>query len=256
MDFNHIILEDEQKGLFIKMVETMREIPRENRSPMIEANSSNGNCLIVSGGPNITGFAYEDPDTLTSVGLLQLGFGSRGSKNYSVTPFGYKYYEWLMKQQGKPIERIERNIRKYLELDDFKNIYIDAYKNLMLAEEKLWVSDSQEHFTTIGHLCREAMQEFADQLYINVLKQNSDERKSKDKNRIKEVIEAQGTYSGKTVKSFLKALYYYWDCLSNLVQRQEHGADKEGEKLTWEDARRIVFQSINIMVEMHRTLSK
>ena len=38
----------------------------------------------------------------------------------------------------------------------------------------------------------------------------------------------------------------------DLVQRQEHGGQKEGEPLGWEDGRRVVFQTANVMVELHR----
>ena len=61
---------------------------------------------------------------------------------------------------------------------------------------------------------------------------------------------------GTTVKPFIDALIVYWGTLDDLVQRQEHGAQKEGEALSWEDARRLVFQTINVMVELRRTLPK
>lgn len=50
MNFDQIILESEQQDLFIKMVEMIRSVPRENRSPMIEANSFDGTCLIMPKG--------------------------------------------------------------------------------------------------------------------------------------------------------------------------------------------------------------
>ena len=257
MDFEHIILEEEQKELFIEIVEGFKSAPRENRSPMIEANTKDGTCLVMPGSANLKGFAWEDPDTLANAGLLQLSFNSRGGKIYTVSPIGFKYYEWFMKQQGKPVERIEGNIRNYLDLNDFKHTYIDAYNKLKLAEEKLWASDSQEHFTTIGHLCREAMQDFADRLYILVFDQPSTDPKNQTIKRIREIIRKMDTKKGKTVKPFLDALVVYWGTLSDLVQRQEHGAEREkGEELSWEDARRVVFQTINVMVELQRTLGK
>jgi hypothetical protein len=39
-----------------------------------------------------------------------------------------------------------------------------------------------------------------------------------------------------------------------LVQRQEHGAQKEVTPLTWEDARRVVFQTCVVMYEINRAL--
>jgi hypothetical protein len=46
----------------------------------------------------------------------------------------------------------------------------------------------------------------------------------------------------------------YWGTVSDLVQRQEHGAQKQGAELTWEDARRVVFQTAIVMYEVSRAL--
>ena len=57
---------------------------------------------------------------------------------------------------------------------------------------------------------------------------------------------------GDSHRAFLDALLAYWGTVSDLVQRQEHGAKKEGEPLTWEDARRVVFQTAIVMFEVAR----
>ena len=44
--------------------------------------------------------------------------------------------------------------------------------------------------------------------------------------------------------------------MSDLAQKQEHGGQKEGEPLVWEDTRRIVFQTILVMFEIDKSLSK
>jgi hypothetical protein len=46
---------------------------------------------------------------------------------------------------------------------------------------------------------------------------------------------------GSTGKQFLDALVAYWGTVSDLVQRQEHGAQKEVSNLVWGDGRRVVF---------------
>ena len=260
MNFEHIILEEEQKDLFIRILETMKQIPRENRGSMIEANTKDGTCLIMPtkkpGQADIEGFARGDLDILAEEGLLRLEFTSKGNKRFTLKPISYKYFEWLMKQQGKPVERIEKNILKYIELDQFKTTHSEAYKKLKLAEEKLWTNDSQEHFTAIGHHCREAMQEFTDKLYDGVFGKESADTKPSTVKRLQEIIEKKGAEKGETVKPFLDALLAYWGTLSDLVQRQEHGGQKEGEPLTWEDSRRVVFQTVNVMVELDRTLGR
>jgi hypothetical protein len=56
------------------------------------------------------------------------------------------------------------------------------------------------------------------------------------------------------VKEFEEALLAYFGTVSDLIQRQEHGAQKEGEGLMWEDARRVVFQTALVMFELDRVL--
>jgi hypothetical protein len=60
---------------------------------------------------------------------------------------------------------------------------------------------------------------------------------------------------GTTAAPFLVALLAYWGTVSDLVQRQEHGAQKEGGPLVWEDGRRVVFQTAIVMFEVDRALS-
>ena len=255
MNFDHIILEPEQKDLFIRMVENVRSVTRENRSPMIEANSNDGTCLIMPKG-NISGYAYGDPDALASVGLLNMDYGSTGSKRYVISPIGYQYYEWLMKEMGKPVERIEKHSFNYFDSGDFRKTYKEAYDKLKQAEELLWSSDSDANFSAIGHHCREALQEFADTLYEQVIGKPSEEPKASTVKRIRAIIEAKSTETGKTITAFLESLLPFWGTVSDLIQRQEHAGQKEGKPINWEDARRVVFQSANVMFEMHRTFKK
>ena len=58
---------------------------------------------------------------------------------------------------------------------------------------------------------------------------------------------------GETHQAFLHALLTYWGTVSDLVQRQEHGAVRDKEPLTWEDTRRVVFQTAIVMFEIARS---
>lgn len=256
MSFDQIALEPEQKELFIQMAEAAKSVPRENRSPFILANSKDGTCLIAPApagmNSNIRGFAHGDPEVLASNGLLNPGFGSRGGKNYIITPEGFLYYEWLMKQQGKPVERIEKQTLQYLEFAEFRKKYRDAYRKLKEAEEMLWAAEKEEQFTIIGHLCREAVQDFAGELYKQVFGNYSESPIEHTNNRIEAVILER--YNSKKVRKYLRTLFEYWKAVEGLVQKQEHRGQKEKEKLTWEDARRLVFQTVNVMVELDRAL--
>jgi hypothetical protein len=67
-------------------------------------------------------------------------------------------------------------------------------------------------------------------------------------------VAARASKIGSTEKPFLEALVAYWGTLSDLIQRQEHGALREGDALVWEDDRRVVFQTCVVMYELSRAL--
>ncbi len=72
--------------------------------------------------------------------------------------------------------------------------------------------------------------------------------------RIESVLKQHADKLG-SLEPFLIKLLDYWGAVNGIVQRQEHGAQKEGEPLKWEDARRVVFQTMLVMYEIDRTLS-
>ena len=57
------------------------------------------------------------------------------------------------------------------------------------------------------------------------------------------------------VRPALDALLAFWGTVSDLVQRQEHGALREGEQLVWHDGRRVVFLTMTVMHEIDSALS-
>lgn len=90
------------------------------------------------------------------------------------------------------------------------------------------------------------MQEFATALVDKFRPSDVASDKAHVVARIKAVLEEKKKRLGSTGKQFLDALVAYWGAVSDLVQRQEHGAQKEGSSLTWEDGRRVVFQTAMI----------
>ena len=59
---------------------------------------------------------------------------------------------------------------------------------------------------------------------------------------------------GDATLGMLNAMSGYWDALSALAVRQEHGALKDGDPLDWDDARAVVFQTLFVMYELDRNL--
>lgn len=259
-DFSHVRLEEEQKQLFKEIVERVKSIPRENRMKINLSKSLNGSSLMIRGwdGENydMNNVFDGDLEELAKKGFLDQSFGSKGSPQFYVTPEGFDYYEWLMKQQGETIERMEYEVQSFIDSKSFSESYPEAYKKLSKAEELLWGSDEDEQFTTIGHLCREAVQEFADQIYSEHVPDGDITNKKKTINRINEVIEKQKSELGNTLPPFLESLTTYWKNLNDLVQRQEHGAEAEEEILKWIDAKRVVLHTMVLMYEIHQSVDQ
>ena len=72
--------------------------------------------------------------------------------------------------------------------------------------------------------------------------------------RLKAVLASRAGSIGNTESAFIDALVSYSGAVADLAQRQEHGSQREGSALVWEDARRLVFQTMVLMYEVARTL--
>ena len=144
---------------------------------------------------------------------------------------------------------MQRRVKEYLDAERFRARHPKAVAKWQEAEARLWDDDSQDSFTTIGHLCREAMQEFAASMlrHAGITPRESDPAKSVS--RIREFLEARRSEMGDSFAAFLDALLVLWGTVSDLAQRQEHGAQKEGSPLGWEDGRLLVFHVAVVMFE-------
>jgi hypothetical protein len=206
------------------------------------------------GGIKITG-SMTDAEILAEKGLLGLSYGSTGTPQFHVQPEAIQYYREL-KQEVQPFEAVNKEVQEFLSSDGFKNSFPAAFKKWADAGALLWESDSERQFTTIGHLCRECLQEFADALVQKYDPPGIDPDKAHTVSRIKNILRLRSSNLGSTEIEFFEKLIGFWQAVSDLVQRQEHGGQREGAMLTWEDARRVVFQTGIVMYEVDRSLMK
>jgi hypothetical protein len=251
--FDHIILQQEQEDLLKNMIEAVRNTPRDQRSRFILVDGG----MVHSGLPG--GF-YDvhlgDLEVLTRYNLLSRTSNSRGAPVYDVHPLGFQYYEHLQKRNGEPVDQIETEVRLYIDAHDFEHRHHLAYQKWHRAASRLWSSESDSDYTEIGHLCRDALMEFAEDLVNEFRPENAPADKQKTVDRIRSVLRQRKSVLGATEQPFLHALIAYWGTVWDLVQRQEHGGQKEGEPLVWEDARRVIFQTAIVMYEIDRALRR
>ena len=255
--YPHIPLEEEQEQLLQILVEASRNVDRTKRQEFMFVETFGGAGLTHPGLPDREMSFYRgDIETLGREGLLALRYGSHGAIFFDVAPLGFRYYDELKRRLDQPVERIEAAVRQHLDADRFQRRYPEAYGKWAEAETLLWSSESESQFTTIGHLCREAMQEFADALVQQHQVPDVDPDKARTVSRVRSVLDSKQEQLGSTEKPFLEALLAYWGTVSDLAQRQEHGGQKEGKPLMWEDARRVVFQCAIVMFEIDCAVSR
>ncbi len=253
--YSRVLLEPVQEELLSSIVEAARNVPREERRKFFVAQTTGRDSLVHPGIKNGENRIYfGDVEELGRQGLLAIGFGSTGTPNLDVTAFGFRYYEHLKRKKGEAVERVETTMRDYLNVPEFRAKYPEAFAKSSSAEDLLWRTDTQQQLTTIGHLCREALQGFVTTLVERYQPPDVNTDKTKTVARLKTVLGFNAAQLGMTKKDLLEALLAYWGTVSDLIQRQEHGAYKEGEQLVWEDARRVVFQTMIIMFEIDKTL--
>ncbi len=245
-------LEPEQQQLLESMVESVRDLPREGRGGFLLVATSGGSFLIHPSVKQRSEVYRDDLETLADRGFLRRRFNSSGGPIFDITSAGIAEYQEWKNSQGTAVDRIETEVRKYIDDADFADRHPGSLERWHRAERLLWGSDSTAELTNIGHLCREAMQEFASELLRANPIEDSDSDPTKTIRRINAVLRHR--YAGEAVSAFLDALLAYWGTVSDLTQRQEHGAHKEGQPLVWEDARRVVFQTAMIFFEVDRTI--
>lgn len=246
----------EQEQLLAQMVEASRGIPRDQRQKFLLINTMAGSYLIHPGLPARPKVIAEDVETLAHVGLLAVSYGSRGTPNYFVTPAGYQHYETAKRLRGGPVQQMEAEVRSFLDADAFSSAYPGAFAKWTAAVDRLWSADSAGEATTIGHLLREALQEFATALVERHDPPDAPDNPAKDVARIRSVLRSVDDRLGSAECALLDALLGYWGAVTDLAQRQEHGSQREGQPLEWEDARRLVFQVAILFFEFDRSLQR
>ncbi len=164
-----------------------------------------------------------------------------------LTKKGLLKYEELNNIIKTPIIMISNYLKDFLTKGDLQQKYPKAFNKWAEADKLLWMKKEDEN-TTIGHKCRECLQEFASELIIKLEIENADDDIKHVKNRLKSVLNECNI--GKTLPKFIERFYSYIDIINDLVQKQEHGASKENVNLTWNDSRRVVFHTALIMLEV------
>ncbi len=175
------------------------------------------------------------------------------SSSFDVSPQGLWAYNQLHTQAVAPQASVVEDLQRFVDSEMFAKTYPAALERWQAAAQILWSGDANGPLTEVGHFCREAMQEFAAALSSD-LPVYAASSKPDTVRRIRAVLGTCESRLGGTAVKMLEALLDYWGTVSDLAQRQEHAGAREGEPLQWEDARRLVFQTLVVMYEVDRAV--
>lgn len=247
-------LDPAQEQALALLVEATRRLPREARRPFYGARSATSHNLILihpevpEGHP---GIYPGDLDELVSRGLVRRSMPGGRTWTFEVTARGFRHYEELARRQGGAEKAIEQQTRSYIDSSGFRSRHSGAFAKWSEAERLLWGSDSDQSLTVVGHDCREAMQLFATSLLERYPSPDAPADPARTKSRVAAVVQGLASSSSSS-RDLAVHLLSYWSAVVESVQRQEHGAQKEGRHLLWEDARRVVFHTLFAMTELDR----
>jgi hypothetical protein len=253
----YLPLENDQVNVLCLLVEAYRNIEPQKRVEFIVTRGSNSDLVLHPGfNKGWTDISIVDLRMLDSVGLVKIleQDDPHAEFKFILTPNGLKYFELIKQKEIEPIKRVEKDILQFIELETFKSKYGNAYKKWKEAETLLWKADNNELYSAIGHLCREAVQEFLDKLIIDNNLQNEFSDKTKTKNRLEGILQKNRDQLGKTLPGFYTSLLSYWNALVDLIQRQEHSGLNEGEEISFNDAKRIVFQTAVLFYDISKRI--
>jgi DNA-binding PadR family transcriptional regulator len=148
-----------------------------------------------------------------------------------------------------PFERVRDEARNVLASRLFADRYPGAFEAWVAAERLLWEEDTPSNLTTIGHNVRDATQRFTTTLVEEHRPPTVAVDQALVEKRLGAVIAMHRNRLGVARRQVLEALGDLWEANNRLIQRQVHGASKEDEPVTWDDARRIVYLTMFLMVE-------
>lgn len=167
-----------------------------------------------------------------------------------VTPEGLRVSGVSHRSQGAGRQMLEV-LAGYLDEEAFRRRHPQAHEEWRSAFD-LYRVNPERHAKHIGLGCRTSIDAFADDLVRETGAEVDADAGSVD--RIRAALRARRSGMPKRLPAALDALVRYWGAMSDLANRQTHGARKEGEQLTREDARRLLFQLMYVMHELDRAI--
>ena len=245
-----------QEELLEELVEATQSLPRHAQELTLISGTDQepGELVLTSDGKMIRALR-SDIWQLDNEGLVsgQWNISDAVSVPFGLTKAAYDWYQERRKT-ADAMGGVEADIEVHLRSTGFMERFPDACQRWSEANELLRSSTPEQDLTTVGHKAREAMQRFASALVDRYQPPGVEADVAKTINRMKAVVDVAAPDASSRRRAVLDALFELWKATNDLVQRQEHGDQKVGDSVTWDDARATVFQVGNVMFEVDRVL--
>jgi hypothetical protein len=162
-------------------------------------------------------------------------------------------------------ERIEDYLRAYLEDELFRSAHPLAYGRWLVAWEMLWCADTRAKVIAAAQRTPAAIQAFASSLlergtplamdphWPELLADGS--RRPDPLDGLTSVADAYREQLGDERSELLGRLLEHWRALLLSVRRHDDRSRPPGERLHWEDGRRLVLFTALVMVEFDRSFA-
>jgi DNA-binding PadR family transcriptional regulator len=154
----------------------------------------------------------------------------------------------------EPVEQIMTENRRLIASGRFAEVFPNVFEPWADAEILLFADDAEAQLTTVGHKIREAAQAFATAMIQRFGADEPPADVKLVKKRLGAVIAHNRSMIGDKQRRLLESLGDLWETTVDLIERQEHAAQKEGEPVSWNDGRRIVTLTMFLMIEFDTIL--
>jgi hypothetical protein len=247
------MLEPAQEDLLLDMVDAARAVPRAEQQWHLQSQGAGAHML--SGPWGSRPVLLSDVSALREHGLLEMVSANyvHGS-DYVIKGSGFFTAEAIRHERSSGFAGQEADARRLLESEGFRRNYAEAFERWSEADQALRLPEPD--LTTVGHKGREAMQEFARALVERYGPVDADPNPAHVNRRLGAVIAHYLPQLGEARARLLKALGAYSEATIEIIQRQEHGGQKEGHPLMWADGRRVVFHVAAVMYEFAATIEE
>ena len=247
-------LSEGQRQVFLAVAGAASAVDPHDREFHLGKDEVDGKTYITGARDLQFPVLYADVAGLVNAGLLEWTsqnyvYGNR----FVVTAPGEQAYAAICSSEADRFAGVENDTRRYLSGAIIASRYPAAYRKWLDAEAQL-ATAGPSALTKIGHDIRECHQLYATELLHVHGIEPTNPNPASTVDRMRQVLRHYRPALGEKHEAFLGALLVYWGALLDLTQRVEHGAQKEGEQISWDDARQIVHQTANVIAEIDKTL--